>query len=460
MRDTETMRVPAAWLRVGSGGRDPASQEAALARQFLAVNGGILRDFGMMASVDFDRRGATLSLTSSRIVGAMPLLSPVTGRADLGLVVEPRFAWSGIGAMMGQMGWRVVPDVLPLPLLPRSARDIPRWVISATVLVRLQALLDSLERRFEMREAVLAAPRGGVNWRLYAARHMPHAEFLRVPCRVPDLRDDRDLLAAIHSALRLQRESLISQSRASLVVSQLLALCDALLRRVSNVPPRSRSSLKGRAPARSTVSRQVFRDGLQAIEWTEDERGLAGLSELRGLPWMMPMDGFFEAWLETLAERFVQRNGGRLRVGRHRQTARALDWYPPYVGSQRSLIPDIMVERGGATWILDAKYKQHWQELTRSGWSSLDQTIREHHREDLLQVLAYANLPATESVTVILVYPCRAASWEAARNARRTHHVAELRGGCRRIRVVLTAVPMEARFTDDILTIWREILEC
>ena len=45
---------------------------------------------------------------------------------------------------------------------------------------------------------------------------------------------------------------------------------------------------------------EQFINGLQAIEWTVEERGFAGLSDLEGIPWTMPMDQFFEAWGETV----------------------------------------------------------------------------------------------------------------------------------------------------------------
>jgi len=40
----------------------------------------------------------------------------------------------------------------------------------------------------------------------------------------------------------------------------------------------------------------VFLEGVQAIDWTVEERGLAGLRDLEGIPWTMLMEQFFEAW--------------------------------------------------------------------------------------------------------------------------------------------------------------------
>lgn len=55
--------------------------------------------------------------TGSR-VGAVTLRSPVTGRADFGLVVSPRFPWSGVGDLLATTGFRVTLELLPVPDLP------------------------------------------------------------------------------------------------------------------------------------------------------------------------------------------------------------------------------------------------------------------------------------------------------------------------------------------------------
>ena len=50
--------------------------------------------------------------------------------------------------------------------------------------------------------------------------------------------------------------------------------------------------------------------------------------------------------------------------------------------------------------VVDAKYKRHWEELQEHGWQRQDEDLRERHRTDLLQILAYANLVPTKQVSV------------------------------------------------------------
>ena len=155
------------------------------------------------------------------------------------------------------------------------------------------------------------------------------------------------------------------------------------------------------------------------------------------------MEEFFEAWLELLAEGFCRRHGGTVRVGRKRETTVPISWEPPYSGSQKSLLPDVVIERGDQTIILDAKYKSHWEEIDGRGWHSVRDYVRESHREDILQVLAYANVAETDRITTCLVYPCKRKTWESLGDRERVAHRADIPAGTKDIDVVLSAVPMD-----------------
>lgn len=178
------------------------------------------------------------------------------------------------------------------------------------------------------------------------------------------------------------------------------------------------------------------------MEWTIDERGLAGLGDLQGLPWILSMSLFFEAWVETIVNHLASRTGGIIKTGRRRETVTPLSWSPPYLGSQRYLLPDIILEREDETIIFDAKYKNHWEELSRDGWFGIDKELQESHRADLLQVLAYSTVSASKRVVCCLAYPCHAHTWYSLLRRNRPFHKASVRAGTRRVDLVLTAVPM------------------
>jgi 5-methylcytosine-specific restriction endonuclease McrBC regulatory subunit McrC len=168
------------------------------------------------------------------------------------------------------------------------------------------------------------------------------------------------------------------------------------------------------------------------------------------------MEQFFEAWVETLMSHVVRRIGGELRCGRERQTIVPLNWNPPYLGSQKALIPDLIIERGDATIIVDAKYKEHWEDMQERRWTDLEEEIRERHRADLLQVLAYSTVALKAKVLVCLAYPCNQERWLSLRDRNLLVHRASLPLTKRRVELVLVAFPLSTRLIDEAVTLMAE----
>ena len=413
-----------------------------MAEQFVEQNRTLTSLMDVRVDKDYDGRDVTLVIQAGSSVGAIPLLSPTTARPDYGLVIQPRFPWAGIGPMLAEMGWRVSPTPLRLPLLRRSERRVPPWVLSSMILVRLSALLDSLDRRFEITTENRSAPRGGVDWVKYATNRLPRASFLSIPCTFPDLRDDRKLKGAIRYTVEKQIIALETQKEHGAFVHRLIEFAEQLRRRVQAVPVYipSRGTIDSwlRRPMRD----EPFLNGVQGIEWTVEERGLAGLSDLEGIPWRMPMEQFFEAWMETVLRAVALRTGGRLKIGRKRETTHPVTWEPSYLGSQKALVPDFWMEFDKVTLIVDAKYKRHWEEMQQHSWSRVMEEVRDQHRSDLLQVLAYGNLARTANIVTCLAYPCSFENWQLLRDCGRLHHKAEITVGARSVRLWLTAIPM------------------
>jgi len=105
-------------------------------------------------------RGPVLTLCPGNRAGAIPLRSGTTGHVVAGYVVRPRFGWSGVGSILSETGWHSAPNILSMPLVPGSGREVPPWVLAGPVIARLRALLEQLKRGFDFKEATPQAPRG------------------------------------------------------------------------------------------------------------------------------------------------------------------------------------------------------------------------------------------------------------------------------------------------------------
>lgn len=430
---------------------------ARLSDRLIRRNASILSAAHIECISEFKNDDVFLRFQARNTIGAIPLISPTTGKVDYGIIVKPRFPWDGIGAMLGEMGWRVAPTPLKLETFKGSERSIPPWVLSSITLVRISNLMKSMGRRFEVITESLTAPRGQIRWNEYASRSVPTGQFLSVPCMFPDLRRDRHLLGTIRYCLELVIEGLQSQLEHGAFIHRLVDLAQQLLALVRNVPLFIPPPTQMAAWLRKPLKTESYVDGLQALVWTIEKRGLAGASKLEGIPWVMEMEAFFEAWIETLFLSIARTTGGMMKTGRLRQTTHAIAWDPPYSGSQKALIPDLWLQWGSTTLIVDAKYKRHFEELQTRSWGSIEAEWKEQHRNDLLQVLAYANLAESRTIVSCLVYPCTPVTWKYLNDSGKLFHRAEVTVGTRALHLWLTAVPMKAAVNEVVGPIIREL---
>lgn len=418
---------------------------AKLANQLInnKYNRNVLNMFSINPSISYSGLEVLIKFHTSLKIGAFSLISPTTGKPDYGFVIKPRFGWKGLGPILSNMGWKVIPKPLTsLHLLPRSDRKIPSWVLSSIILFRIRYLLDNLTRRFNTIEEDLTTPRGRIEWNKYIYKNISCAKYIDLPCCFSELQNDIDLKSAIHYTLKKHLRSLEGQKTAGLVVLKLIDVCQDLLLKVKDVFPLIPSSNLFKKWLKIPMKNQILLDGLQAIEWTVEDKGFAGLSDLSGLPWILSMEEFFEAWLETIVKNLSYKIGGMVSTGRERQTINPISWDPPFTGSQHYLLPDIILEKKDEVIIFDAKYKEHFEEMYFKSWYNVANKVKEHHRNDLLQILAYSTLFNNKKITVCLTYPCKISLWKSLNERGRPFHKADISRGNRSIKIIIAAVPM------------------
>lgn len=447
VKDNETVSQNAEFLVSKRGSKH--DHLARLANQFIDQNLDSLKQYDVNAFVDYDGYKVSVKFQSGDFIGACPLKSPITGKDDYGLVVRPRFDWSGLGKMLGIMGWKIIPEVQKnLPNLPQSEREIPAWVLSSIILARIKSMLMIIDRRFDFESKELSTPRGRINWEQYLTQNMPALRCLSVPCTYPELSKNRDLLSAIHFVLRQQIGDLETQKESGFVVIKLIEECENLISQVNAYPAKEPSPLQISSWLRGKFQSDVLHNGLEAMNWSIENRGLAGLFDLRGLPWKMYMPSFYEAWVETVLKTSLGLLGGILSTGRKYQTVKPIAWDFPPTGSQKSLKPDFILEKGNEVIIVDAKYKPHWHELNTTRWAALSSQIHESHRADILQILAYSTLFNKKVVKVCLAYPCWQKTWNSLKQKEMLSQKASIYAENRKITVILTAIPMSDNIQD------------
>ena len=194
-------------------------------------------------------------------------------------------------------------------------------------------------------------------------------------------------------------------------------------------------------------------DALEAMGWVADERGLGGARALDGLAWDLEVADVWEGWVRSFAGRLAPQLG--LRQPGLGEARRPLRWEGS-LSSMGSLAPDVgLIGDQRVVW-LDAKYKAHLTLLARHGWTGVSELVRDAHRADLHQALAYAALADVDRVDTVLLYPHLGQSDAPPPSA-----VATVASGRRRVRLVLGGLPFGFRTPARgaaALKSWRDLL--
>lgn len=391
-------------------------------------------------------RGPELKLYPGGAVGAIPLRSGTSGQVVAGFVVRPRFGWPGVGSILVNIGWHATPSILSMPLVPGSGREVPSWVLAGPVLARLRALLDTLKRGFDFRTETLRAPRGTILWSEYLRHSLTTGRWHQIASRFPDLSSDPLIRGAIRWTLERVLQELIIVGGEDRIALNLEHDALRMLERVNDVPHvYPRPEILRRFVGGDPLAKETLRSGLDAIGWVRDERGLGGGRQMDGLAWSMALDRLWEYYVEAKVREEVRRTGGTVRSGRLGETVTPLHWSDPSHRSLGHLIPDIVVVRGRTIWIVDAKYKSHFVEIDENGWRRMADDIRDSHRADLHQVLAYTSLFEADEIMATLAYPLRQDTWMALKARGLDRSTADVYHGTRHIKLELWGLPFGAR---------------
>lgn len=412
---------------------------------FLQANQPHLRRLDLRTEVE-TRGGVRLLVHPRSYIGAVPLVSPATRRVAAGLLVEPRFRWSALGSVLQATGFAVEPRLGQAPLVPGSAREVPPWLLAAPVLKRMEVLLRYLKRGFVERTEVRSSPRGRIEWSQWAQRNLANGQWSRLPCTFPDLDDDPQLISAIRWTLARLEQNLTQQ-------------LDSQPNRALNERIRQLNHRLGPGPShrpspwnQAQTGSGWLEDALQAMGWIAEERGLGGARSLDGLAWDLEADQVWEAWVASFVRELAPQLGltwvGASEV-QHR-----LHWQGS-LNSMGALIPDTGLRSAERMIWVDAKYKAHLALLARYGWSGLNDAVRDAHRADLHQALAYSALSTTDQIDTVLAYP------QLGDEHRLHATIATLASGRRRVRLVLAGLPFGFRSPSQrarAVSSWRQLL--
>jgi hypothetical protein len=333
-----------------------------------------------------------LNIISNEFVGAIPIYSPIDGKPMGDLIITPRFsdsknAFEQIIELLPQIESTIKPDFLDTHLLSSGVNANPPLYYEATIFIDLfEKSIKSKWQKFQSKDIIFASPLSSTKWDKYAYLSTDPYKSLNYPARVNILTYDHREWQQILNVYDIAVKEVISTSTPSRIKIQYRDKLNRLNSLTAGINRIKKSHLSIKA-ADPILIKRLKKQGNIILN--------SSYSEAKA--WRIDFNEFFERYCQYIFETLAKEIGGKtysnLSYNAHFTKTRPI-W------SLSKLEPDILFVKDGHMFSIDSKYKAHMFNIY-----SNSSTLKETHRSDLHQLLAYNSFDQNKNKIGFLVYP-------------------------------------------------------
>ena len=406
------------------------SMESVMQR-FLELNQKNLAYLGIKANIETVNGKPSLKLTTSKYIGAIPVDSPMNGKAVGDLIVTGRFG-EDAGELITLLDSSIKPEYSDEYHLVQDSQMTPPIFIECCKYIdtyleaeRFRWLKFTNEIKRENQ------PKGSTLWGEYALR------TAQDPLEFSTFKNKRNLLSTKHPewaqlnyVLKIAIKELESQHaplRTRSIYSNRIAQLKIKLREKEILPT---ENIQKRMSDPFIIKQLKELANIILKNKTSEK-----------LAWRMDYAEFFERYVQYLLDDVAKKKGARginnphynVRVSNHPQ------W------GLRYLEPDFILQKNQEQVVVDAKYKSHV-----FNWNDESEELKDIFRHDFHQILAYCSMNTMPSKQALLVYPFNNfTSHKMVVNSPLTHSEAN---------VYLVGIPLDKKRIEEVKEGFNEII--
>lgn len=361
------------------------SMESAM-QHFIDLNQKNLNYLGITATIENVQGKPALKLTTSKYIGAIPIISPMNGKAAGDLTVAGRFG-ENAGELITLLDSSIRPEYTDeFTLVLDSQMTPPIFIECCKYIDKYIEAERSRWRKFSNEVKTQHQPSSSTLWAEYAIRTAKN------PNDFANFKNKCNILTTDHEEWRQLNYVL------QLAISELESI---------NAPQKTRATYAGRIALLKAKEQQ--RQSLQTDKVKQhmsDPSVIKQLKELANiilqnkantkLAWRMDYSEFFERFVQYLFGEVAKKKGARGINNPHYgiSVRNKPSWSLSY------LEPDLILQKDTEQIVVDAKYKSHV-----FNWNNNSEELKETFRSDFHQILAYCSFNNMARKQAMLVYP-------------------------------------------------------
>ena len=335
-------------------------------------------------------QNTSLVFRSSEFIGTIPLRSSDTGKQIGDFVVMPRFTgrdrFEDYIEILNLLGTAISPQVIDsLPLASGKNFRPPLYLEAVKFIASLEVLIRTSWKKFDNVENVTLQPTGQINWKKYVTNEYKVENRLKFPIR-------RNILSEFH--------------REYSEIRYVFDICNKELLS-PNTPQRIKNSVRTRMAfieeklymhkptATNTITIKAS-DSPIIINCKEQANKILKYNFIDSTAWRVDFSDVFEKFIQYIFKEAAKETGGRVFTNYkfHSKTYKKYSW------ELKHIEPDAIYQKQNILVFIDAKYKSNLYNKF-----DISEILKDEHRHDLHQILAYSSFSKTDFKYGFLCYP-------------------------------------------------------
>ncbi|UXP31013.1 hypothetical protein N6H18_11695 [Reichenbachiella agarivorans] len=359
-------------------------------QKFIDYNSSLFRFLGIEPYIIGTDQSTSLSFRSSEFIGTVPLRAPDTGKQIGDFVVMPRFIgqdrFEDYIEILNILGPDISPQTIDsLPLASGKNFRPPLYLEALKFITSVESLLKKSWKKFDNIEKESTQPNGQINWNKYISSHYKVEKQLKFPIKKNILSEFHTEYEEVRYVYDICKAELLSSKTPQRIKSSIRTQLGFIDEKLYFHRPKTTSKIAIRAADSPTVK-----------SCKNQANRILNFKLTDSTAWRVDFSEVFEKFIQYIFTEVAKETGGKL-LPNFKFQSRTLRHY---AWEMKHIEPDAIYHKDGFLVFIDAKYKSNlYNKFDRSD------SLKEDHRHDLHQILAYSSFSNSEDKFGFLCYP-------------------------------------------------------
>lgn len=360
-------------------------------QKFIDYNKDYFNFLKVTPKIEGSGKSVSLSFRSDHFIGAIPLRSPDTGKQIGDFVVKPRYTYSTdkfseYVEIVNLLEDEILPEFKhSIPLLSQNNMRPPLYLEAIKFINIFEKAIKIKWNKFRKSKKIYNYPKSQVNWKQYIEKEYDPSKRFLFPCSdnvLSKFHSDFYELKYVYSIAKREITSFKTPLNIKYQYRNVLTYLDNVL---YEFPEKQTSDMKIHL-SDPAIIKKLKDQGNKILKRDLEEIGA----------WRIDFSDLFEKYVQFIFKQVSfeigakQLNNYKIRRSSHFSPLWSLNY----------LEPDIILMKSNLDIIIDAKYKSHLFNLKNN-----TEELKEEHRKDVHQLLAYTSFTRNKNKVGILCYP-------------------------------------------------------